>query len=100
MTSTPGLNRSGEPGLCALPVSDTQPSPGWGFICALCRHTWPDQEKYIDFPPSLPCNRLKYDRGGYDRSTDPPTYFAPAPVFELKRFADGSEACPSFQAAE
>jgi hypothetical protein len=84
--------------LLFLPICDTQPSPGWGFICVECKHTWSDETKYVSFPPSLPCNRVKYDRGGYDRSTYPPTYITPALIFELKRYVDGSESCPSFEA--
>lgn len=78
-------------------LADTQVPPGWGFICATCRHTFPDAEKYVTFPPPLPCKRLQYDRGGYDRSTYPPTYITPAPIFDLRRYADGSESCPKYE---
>ena len=81
----------------SLPLSDTQPNPGWGFICAQCQHTWADNVKYVSFAPSTPCNKIKFTRGGYDRSKDPPKYDTPCPIFELKRFADGSETCPSFE---
>lgn len=81
-------------------LSDTQVPPGWGVLCSLCRHTWPDEDKYVSFPPESPCNKLKFDRGGYDRSTFPPRHIAPAPIFELARFSDGTESCPSFQSAE
>lgn len=75
----------------------TQPNPGWGFICQHCVHTFPDEEKYIDWAPEIACKQVKYDPGGYDRSTSPPTYIRPAPIFELKRYDDGSEQCPSFE---
>lgn len=78
-------------------VDDTQPNPGWGFICAHCKHTFADDEKYIDFPPELPCNRLQYDRGGYDKGTYPPQYISPAPIFDLRRYVDGSESCPKYE---
>ena len=82
-------------------MDDTQPNPGWGWICATCKHTFPDDEKYIDppkgVPPELPCKRLQYDRGGYDKSTYPPQYITPAPIFDLRRYVDGSEAGPKYE---
>jgi len=80
-------------------LSDTQVPPGWGVICAFCEHTLPDEEKYIPFPPATACKKLKYDRGGYDRSTYPPTYITPAPIFDLRRYVDGSESCARYEAA-
>ena len=81
-------------------LSDTQPNPGWGFICAECKHTWSDETKYVTYAPSTPCNRLKYSRGGYDRSEGSPKHIAPGPIFELRSFTDGTESCPSFELQE
>ena len=78
-------------------LSDTQVPPGWGVICATCRHTLPDDEKYVAFPPATACKRLKIDPGGYDRSTYPPTYITPAPIFDLYRYSDGSESCSKYE---
>ena len=82
-----------------LPLDDTQPNPGWGFICAQCKHTFDDDKKYIGYPPELPCKRLQFSRGGYDRSTYPMQYITPAPIFDLRRYVDGSESCPKYEAA-
>ncbi len=78
-------------------LSDTQPNPGWGFICATCKHTFDDSEKYVNYPPEHPCKRIQYDRGGYDRSVHPPEYITPAPIFKLKRYVDDSESCPDYE---
>ena len=64
-------------------LSDIQYNPGWGGICAVCENTFPDEEKYIDFAPSLPCKKMKW--------------FRSVPIFELYRFVDGTEWCPSFK---
>lgn len=78
-------------------VDDTQPNPGWGFICAHCKHTFDDSKKYVDYPPDLPCKRLRFSRGGYDSQM---RYQTPAPVFDLRRYVDGSESCPQYEKAE
>lgn len=80
-----------------MELSDTQVPPGWGKICCECKHVWPDDKKYVKWVPECPCNRIKYTRGGYDRTTNPPTHNAAAPIFELKRYADGTERCKSFE---
>lgn len=80
-----------------MKLHTAQPNPGWGNICCYCRHTFDDEDKYIEYSPPYPCKQLKYDPGGYDTSVSPTLYYTPAPIFELKRFKDGSEECPSFK---
>ncbi len=77
-------------GEAVLELSDTQPFPGWGFICVQCIHTFPDELKYIDWPPSMPCNALTYDaiKG------------QAVPISALKRFVDDTEECPRFKEEE
>jgi hypothetical protein len=78
-------------------LDDTQPSPGWGFICAHCKHTYEDSKKYVDHPPELPCKRLRFSQAGYD---DQMRYETPAPIFDLRRYVDGSESCPHYEKAD
>lgn len=79
------------------PEDDTQPNPGWGFICPHCKHTFADDKKYVDYPPELPCKRVQFTRGYYDNQM---RYFSPVPIFDLKRYVDGSESCHKYEPAE
>lgn len=78
-------------------VDDTQPNPGWGFICAHCKYTFDDSRKYVGYPPEFPCKRLQFSRGGYDSRM---SYESPAPIFHLRRYVDGSESCPKYERAD
>lgn len=66
------------PGSPAMELSETQPFDGWGFICTMCRHTFPDSQKYVAFPPSRPCR-------------------ASSRKVDLLRYADCSEWCTCFE---
>lgn len=59
-------------------LADTQPGKGWGFICALCRHTLPDDQKYVAMPPARPCRANIWK-------------------VNLRRYADSSESCACFE---
>lgn len=72
-----------EPKNQELQQADTQPNPGWGYICTHCKHTYPDNKKYTTYPPSFPCHQMRYDTGH--------------PVFSLKRYTNQTESCPHYQ---
>ena len=36
---------------------------GWGEVCADCKHTLPEEQKYVTFAPAYPCKKIRWRFG-------------------------------------